>query len=50
MGPDFRHVEIPHFKNVDVYSLLCRLLGIKPAPNDADEEEMKMLESIIKDK
>ena len=50
MGPDFRHVEIPHFKNVDVYSLLCRLLGIKPAPNDADEEEMKILESIIKDK
>ncbi len=45
MGPDFRHTEIPHFKNVDIYPLLCRLLGIEPAPNDGNIEE---IETIVK--
>ena len=40
MGPDFKHVEIPHFRNVDIYPLLCRLLGIKPADNDGCVEEI----------
>jgi predicted AlkP superfamily pyrophosphatase or phosphodiesterase len=26
--------RIPGFPNVDVYELMCHLLGLKPAPND----------------
>ena len=40
IGPDFKHLEIPHFRNVDVYPLLCRLLRIKPATNDGNVEEI----------
>jgi hypothetical protein len=29
---------IPEFPNVNVYGLICRLLGIHPAPNDGDPE------------
>ena len=36
-GPAFRHhLEIPQFDNVDLYPLLARLLGLRPAPNDGD--------------
>ncbi|MCR5131163.1 MAG: ectonucleotide pyrophosphatase/phosphodiesterase [Prevotella sp.] len=34
IGPDIPRLTLPHFPNVCVYSLLCRLLGIEPAPND----------------
>lgn len=40
VGPDFRHVTLPHFANVHFYSLLCRLLGILPAPNDGTIEPL----------
>lgn len=40
VGPDFRHVALPHFRNVDLYPLLCRLLNIKPAPCDGKLEEV----------
>ena len=34
-GPSFKkNVTVPHFTNVNVYSLLCHLLGVTPAPND----------------
>lgn len=35
-GPDFRrgYVRSEVFQNTAVYGLLCRLLGIRPAPND----------------
>ena len=34
-GPAFKHgVRIPAFPNVDVYSLMTRILDLKPAPND----------------
>jgi hypothetical protein len=37
-GPAFRHgVVIPPFENVEVYNLLCAVLGLKPAPNDGDD-------------
>ena len=37
-GPAFRHgVVIPPFENVEVYNLLCTVLGLKPAPNDGDD-------------
>jgi len=36
-GPAFRHhLTIPQFDNVDLYPLLARVLGIRPAPNDGD--------------
>ena len=34
-GPAFKHgARIPAFPNVDVYSLMTRILDLKPAPND----------------
>ena len=36
-GPDFRSgTVLAEFPNVDVYPLLCRLLGIRPEPNQGD--------------
>lgn len=36
-GPDFRGgTVLAEFPNVDVYPLLCRLLGIRPEPNQGD--------------
>ena len=34
IGPDIPHLRLPHFPNVNVYPLLCQLLGITPAPTD----------------
>jgi hypothetical protein len=37
-GPAFRQgLEIPDTVNIQVYNLLCALLGLKPAPNDGDD-------------
>jgi predicted AlkP superfamily pyrophosphatase or phosphodiesterase len=34
-GPAFKQgVTMPAFPNIDVYDLLARILGVKPAPND----------------
>ena len=41
IGPSFRHVEFPHFSNVNVYPLLCNLLGIEPADNDGSIDNVK---------
>jgi predicted AlkP superfamily pyrophosphatase or phosphodiesterase len=36
-GPAFKHnVVVPPFENVHVYDVMCRVLGIDPAPNDGD--------------
>jgi predicted AlkP superfamily pyrophosphatase or phosphodiesterase len=36
-GPAFREgVKGPRFENVHVYELMCRVLGVRPAPNDGD--------------
>ena len=36
-GPAFkRGITVPEFDNVDVYPLLARILGIRPAANDGD--------------
>ena len=41
-GPAFRRgVVVPLFDNVDVYPLLTRLIGVKPARNDGDLSELK---------
>ena len=40
-GPDFKKgFKAANFHNVSVYALACRLLGIEPAPNDGDIEEV----------
>ncbi len=37
-GPAFRHkVEIPDVENIQIYNLLCAVLGLQPAPNDGDQ-------------
>ena len=43
MGPDFKHIALPHFENVNVYDLLCALLGIVPAPNDGNLDNVKAM-------
>ncbi len=36
-GPSFRrHLRVPPVENVDVYDLMCAVLGLDPAPNDGD--------------
>lgn len=41
-GPDFKvGYENPKFRNVTIYTLACHLLGIEPAPNDGDLNEVK---------
>ena len=35
MGPDFKkNFTVRSFNSVDIYPLMCQLLGIKPAPNN----------------
>lgn len=41
VGPDFKNVKREHFKNVNVYPIVCHLLGIEPAKNDGNLEEMR---------
>lgn len=41
VGPDFKHVDMPHFCNINVYPILCKLLNIKPAPCDGDINNVK---------
>lgn len=41
IGPDFRHTTLPHFRNVDIYPLLCHLLQITPSTCDGDMAEIK---------
>lgn len=43
IGPDFRHIRYPHFANTNVYPMLCRLLGIKEAPNDGDIDNVSTI-------
>ena len=40
-GPAFKEkYEQPMFKNVSVYPLICHILGLRPAPNDGDLNEV----------
>ena len=53
VGPDFKEGyeapftegELSAFHNTDIYPLLCKLLGIKPAPTDGD---LKRIQKILK--
>ena len=43
-GPDFKKGKrVDSFRNVTLYPLVCHLLGIEPAPNDGDLEEVRGL-------
>lgn len=41
VGPAFRPGEYPRFENVNVYPLICHLLGIEPAPCDGHINNVK---------
>ena len=42
VGPAFKQGYIARqFENVDIYPLLCHLMGIQPAPNDGDFNRIK---------
>jgi predicted AlkP superfamily pyrophosphatase or phosphodiesterase len=52
VGPDFKkgYEALPYqagkqaaFKNIDLYPMLCKLLGIKPAPVDGDLHRIKQI-------
>ena len=50
MGPDVRVGEnIGAFSNTAVYALVCRLLGISPAPNDGMEDYQRIAIKMFKD-
>lgn len=50
MGPDVRVGEnIGAFSNTAVYALVCRLLGIKPAPNDGMGDYARIESKMFKD-
>ncbi len=43
-GPSFRRgVVVEPFQNVHVYELLCRVLGLRPAPNDGSLDSVRAL-------
>jgi len=43
-GPAFKvGYKSPTFENVNIYPLICYILGIKPAPNDGKLENIKAL-------
>ena len=43
-GPAFKeNVVVPPFENVDVYNIMCRVLGIQPVANDGNPETARLL-------
>ncbi|HHJ10661.1 MAG TPA: alkaline phosphatase family protein [Bacteroidetes bacterium] len=43
-GPSFEKGHtIPAFKNIHVYELMCKLLGITPSPNDGNLENISII-------
>ncbi|XP_045197523.2 bis(5'-adenosyl)-triphosphatase enpp4-like [Mercenaria mercenaria] len=44
MGPDFKPgAKVDTFNNVDIYPLMCTLLGLKPAPNNGSLDVVSQL-------
>jgi len=51
IGPDFKeNYDAPYtegekssFRNIDLYPLLCHLLGVKPAPVDGKLERIQKI-------
>ncbi|XP_055005232.1 ectonucleotide pyrophosphatase/phosphodiesterase family member 1 isoform X2 [Boleophthalmus pectinirostris] len=43
-GPGFRHkTVVPTFENIEVYNLMCDLLGVRPAPNNGTHGSLNHL-------
>ncbi len=42
-GRQFRKGEVAPFENVQVYNIMTRLLGLKPAPNDGNNEAVRAI-------
>lgn len=43
-GPAFKRGEtVAPFQNIHVYDLLCRILGLAPAPNDGSPDSTRAL-------
>ena len=43
-GPSFREgIAVPPFQNVHVYEMLCRILGVPPAPNDGSLDSVRAM-------
>lgn len=43
-GPAFRHDKVvPAFGNIHIYDLVCRILGVAPAPNDGSPDSTRSL-------
>ncbi|XP_075893703.1 ectonucleotide pyrophosphatase/phosphodiesterase family member 1 [Nelusetta ayraudi] len=43
-GPGFKYsTEVPPFENIEVYNLMCDLLGIRPAPNNGTHGSLNHL-------
>lgn len=43
-GPAFKkEYSFDHLNNTDIYNLICKILKIRPAPNDGDPENIKPL-------
>ncbi len=44
-GPAFaKNKQVPAFENVEVYGILCKILGLKPAPYDGKAENLKIFQ------
>uniref|UniRef100_A0A8C4DY02 Ectonucleotide pyrophosphatase/phosphodiesterase 1 n=1 Tax=Dicentrarchus labrax TaxID=13489 RepID=A0A8C4DY02_DICLA len=43
-GPGFKHkTVVPPFENIEIYNLMCDLLGIRPAPNNGTHGSLNHL-------
>lgn len=44
MGPDFKsNLKVETFSLVDLYPLMCQLLGLEPAPNNGSRQTVSLL-------
>ncbi|KAH0617471.1 hypothetical protein JD844_015751 [Phrynosoma platyrhinos] len=43
-GPSFKHkAKVPPFENIELYNVMCDLLGLKPAPNNGTHGSLNHL-------
>ena len=43
-GPAFKNgLRVPAFPNVDVYEVICKILGLRPAKNDGNPETARRI-------
>uniref|UniRef100_A0A8C3HPB6 Autotaxin n=1 Tax=Chrysemys picta bellii TaxID=8478 RepID=A0A8C3HPB6_CHRPI len=43
-GPTFKHkTKVPPFENIELYNIMCDLLGLKPAPNNGTHGSLNHL-------